>query len=292
MNDLAVFIGLLVGAGLAGLLVIMLGLFPDTTPKPAKAPKAPSALGLSETLLTRSNLILMGIGLAVGVVLWLISGWFIALVAAPALALIIPMLLGAGKESEEIEKLQALEIYTRSLSGMLVTGAGLEETIQASVRSAPPEIKTEIDRAAARLTSRWTIEDTLRALADDLADPTGDFVVMQLRLAARERGPGLARALQDLADDVFDEVKVRRQIAADRAKPRRTIRLITLITIGLLALLPLAGTNQFFALYATPFGQILLAGWLTIYVVVLFFLKQYIRPRPMPRALGPITRRG
>lgn len=281
----AVFTALLVGMALAGVMLIVLGLFPDNDAPTAKAPKARSFLAIRETLLTRKNLLLLGIGLGVGLILWLVSGWTIALIAAPVISVMIPTLLGSGKETDDIEKLQALEAYTRSLSGMLVGGAGLEATIQASVRSAPPEIKPEIERAAARLTSRWSIEDTLRALADDLADPTGDLIVMQLRLAARERGPGLATALSDLADDVFDEVKVRRQIAADRAKPRRTIRLITLITIGILAALPFAGQNAFFAMYATPFGQLLLAGWLAVYVVVLFLLRQYIRPRPMPRTL-------
>ena len=56
------------------------------------------------------------------------------------------------------------------------------------MRTAPPAIQPAIERLAARLTSRWTIEDALHGLATDLNDATGDLIVAHLQLAAKELG--------------------------------------------------------------------------------------------------------
>ena len=284
----ATAIGLTVGIALLGLLVILIGIFPSQK-DPAGRP--PGRLQRTWTrrrdIITPRILIAAGIGLVVGIVLWLISGWPITILVGPALAIVLPLLVGSKSDTEDIDKLQALEIYTRNLAGIIGgAGTGLEVALPASVRTAPPAIQPAIERLAARLTSRWTIEDALRGLATDLNDATGDLIVAHLQLAAKERGPGLTKALQDLADDVFDEVKARRQVAADRAKPQQTIRLITIIVIGMFVGLPLLGGSSFFAFYGTPFGQIVLLFWVAIYVTAIIFLKQWIRPRPMPRILN------
>lgn len=284
----ATAIGLTVGIALLGLLVILIGIFPSQE-DPAGRP--PGRLQRTWTrrrdIITPRVLIAAGIGLVVGIVLWLISGWPITILVGPALAIVLPLLVGSKSDTEDVDKLQALEIYTRNLAGIIGgAGTGLEVALPASVRTAPPAIQPAIERLAARLTSRWTIEDALRGLATDLNDATGDLIVAHLQLAAKERGPGLTKALQDLADDVFDEVKARRQVAADRAKPQQTIRLITIIVIGMFVGLPLLGGSSFFAFYGTPFGQIVLLFWVAIYVTAIIFLKQWIRPRPMPRILN------
>src|SRR3546814_6084667 len=70
-------------------------------------------------------------------------------------------------------------------------------------------------------------EDVLRAFAEDLNDSTGDVVASQLILAASGRGQaGLSKALDALAETVASDVRARRQIAADQAKPRTTARTV------------------------------------------------------------------
>lgn len=284
----ATAIGLTVGIALLGLLVILIGIFPSQDDPAGRPPgRLQRTWNRRRDIITPRVLIAAGIGLVVGIVLWLISGWPITILVGPALAIVLPLLVGSKSDTEDIDKLQALEIYTRNLAGIIGgAGTGLEVALPASVRTAPPAIQPAIERLAARLTSRWTIEDALRGLATDLNDATGDLIVAHLQLAAKERGPGLTKALQDLADDVFDEVKARRQVLADRAKPQQTIRLITIIVIGMFVGLPLLGGSSFFAFYGTPFGQIVLLFWVAIYVTAIIFLKQWIRPRPMPRILN------
>jgi hypothetical protein len=52
-------------------------------------------------------------------------------------------------------------------------------------------------------------------------------VAATLILGAHRRGPGLAAVLDDLAGTVAEEVRIRRGIEADRAKPRTTARWVT-----------------------------------------------------------------
>ena len=94
----------------------------------------------------------------------------------------------------------------------------------------------------ARLRARWVTEEALRAFADDLDDATGDLVAANLILGARRRGAGLASVLEGLAESVAADVRARRQIEADRAKPRATARWVTLITVGVLVVLALSGS--------------------------------------------------
>lgn len=281
----ATMLALTVTAGLLGLLVIVLGSLPERGDRSAKMPSTLQRRleSYRSEFSTKRKLMALA-GVVGGIVLWLLSGWIIALIAVPAAAIGIPLLMGKGNEGANIDRLESIETWTRSLSGLIVSGAGLEQAIIAALPSTPQPIHDEVTRLVSRLNARWPIEEALQGFADDLADPTGDLVVAHLQLAAKERGPGLANALDDLAADVFDEVKARRQIEADRAKPRQNVRLITYITLGVLALLPLGG--QFFAPYGTPVGQLLLTVWLLVYVAVLVWLKQFSSGRPTPRILA------
>jgi tight adherence protein B len=280
----AAILALFVIGGLLGILAIVLGLHPVEEDQSAKMPsRMQTRLTTYRSQFSKRRQLIAVAGLAGGILLWIVSGWIVALIAVPAAAIGVPILLGKGAEPQNIERLEAIETWTRSLSGLIVSGAGLEQAIMVSLSSTPTALRDPVTRLVARINARWSIADSLQSFADDLADPTGDLVVAHLQLAASERGPGLANALDDLAQDVFDEVKARRQIEADRAKPRQNVRLITYITLGVLALLPLGG--QFFTPYGTPVGQLLLAVWLVIYVAVLVWLKQFSTGRPTPRIL-------
>lgn len=273
-----------VTAGILGLLVVVLGFLPapDTTGKPTRIRTAGTALAQR---LTRRQLISLVIGLAVGVLLWYITGWPILVIVAPLAAIGIPYLLGNSGEQKNIERLEALETWTRGLSGLTIGGAtSLEQTILASVGSSPEPIRKEVSTLAARLNARWPTRTALRKFADDLADPTADLVVAHLLLAERVRGAGLANALDDLAEIIFEEVKMRRAIEADRAKPRRSARIITIMTVSILVLVPFLG--DFVKPYQSAVGQIALAAWVAIDIALLLWLKRLTKGTATPRVLA------
>ena len=130
---------------------------------------------------------------------------------------------------------------------------------------------------------------TARFAYDDLDDATGDLVCATLILGARRRGPGLAAVLEDLAASVAEEVRIRRGIEADRAKPRTTARWVTALTFAVLGVLTLDGA--YIAPYKTSLGQLALIGFLALYVGCLFWLRQMTRGARTPRFL-PATSTG
>ena len=177
-----------------------------------------------------------------------------------------------------------MEEWTRALSGVLTAGIGLEQALLATVRSTPDPIRPEVTALVSRLRARWATEDALRAFADDLDDATGDVIAANLILGARRRGAGLASVLDGLAESVAADVRARREIEADRAKPRATARWVTIITVGVLAILAVSGT--YVAPYGSPLGQVLLVGLLGLYVATLVWMRSMATGRPLPRFIG------
>ena len=179
-----------------------------------------------------------------------------------------------------------MEEWTRSLSGVLTVGVGLEQALVATLRSTPAVIAPEVTRLVARLRARWATEDALRAFADELDDATGDLVAANLILGARRRGAGLASVLEGLAESVAADVRARRQVEADRAKPRATARWVTIISVGVLVILAISGT--YVEPYQSPLGQIILVALLSAYVATLVWMKRMAIGRAMPRFLSPL----
>lgn len=281
---MAALIALTVSGALAGLLLLVLGLMPS---EPRSASRPPSTLlrwaRRRRVRLTRSQLTWLAVGVVAGIVLWAVSGWVVLLVVLPAAALGLPYLLAGDDAKQNLERLDALESWTRSLAGLTQTGTPLEEIIKASLPSVPEAIRPEVATLVARLNARWRTRDALWAFADDMRDATSDLVVMHLLLAEQQRGPGLTAALEQLAQDIFDEVKVRRQVETDRSKPKQNMRIITATTLVILLLLPLMGA--FMTPYRTLLGQAILVVWLILYVVVLIWLKRLTATKPSPRTL-------
>lgn len=270
---------------LSGILLFIAGI--RRTPVPPPRPRRRRTRRLQ---FSRRTVILFSIGLAVGLVLAVATGWLIAAVVLPAAAAGIPALLSSPDGDRRIHRLEAMEEWTRALAGVLTAGVGLEQALVATLRSTPEAIHTEVSTLAARLRSRWTTEAAIRAFADDLDDPTGDLIAATLLLGAQRRGAGLASVLEGLAESVASDVRARREIEADRAKPRTTARWVTVITVVLLGVL--AATGTYIAPYGTPVGQILLALFLSLYAAALLWLRQMAKSDLPPRFLGSRAAQG
>ncbi len=261
-----------------GLLALTVGLRPSPV-----APRPPRPRRLRP--LSKQTRVLLLAGLAGGVVALLVTGWVLALVVVPFAFVGLPTLLSAGSAATRIERLEAMEEWTRSLSGVLTVGVGLEQALVATLRSTPAAIAPEVTRLVARLRARWVTEDALRAFAGELDDATGDLVAANLILGARRRGAGLASVLEGLAESVAADVRARRQVEADRAKPRATARWVTLISVGVLVVLAVSGT--YVEPYQSPLGQVILVALLAAYVATLIWMKRMAIGRALPRFLSP-----
>ncbi|MET8571941.1 type II secretion system F family protein [Streptomyces sp. NPDC004783] len=218
------------------------------------------------------------------VAVWLVSGNFVAGVLLGAALIGVPWLVMPGQiAAERIGQLEGLSEWTGRLAGLLRLGMGLEQAMITSRQGAPDELAAQIVNLSDRLRLGWRPEDALRAFGDELGDVTGDKVVAALILSVNDRGPGLAQALEDLAGSVRDEVVKKRSIEADRAKPRTTVRWMTIITVGIVV----AGffVPSYTAPYSTLLGQLVLAFLTAGFVATLALMRQLGAFRHIPRFL-------
>lgn len=273
---------------IAGIFVALAGLLP--APEQDGAKPTPALVlrfraireGMSRAAFTR-----LGIGAIAGVVMFATSGWAIALIAAPAAALFLPVMLGSGAAKSTIERLEALQVWTRGFGGLIEGAGSVEQAMRASRHNTPMLLTTEVDRMIARLDSGWRTADALQAFADEIGDSTADIVIGHIKINVEQRGAGLGRVLQEVSDTIREEIKTRRQIEAERASVRTSQRIITIMLLGVVAgialVVPFSGGA--FSFYQSPIGQILITVLLSGYAATLWWQYRSTQPRRLARIL-------
>lgn len=278
---LAAVAGAMIAGGILGIIT---GLRPTPITETKPAARRPSTWRRRWATISPARRWATVAALAAGLIVAALTGWVIAIVVLPVAVLGMPVLLASPADTGRIGRLDGIAEWTRNLSGVLVAGQGLEQALTASLRSCPDAVRPEVAGLVARLRGRWPTEAALRAFADDLDDATGDLVAAALILGSRKRGPGLAGMLTGLAESAAADVRARRQIEADRAKPRTIARLVTLLSAGALTVLALAGS--FLEPYRTPLGQVILLVLLACYTASLVWLRKAAQSPPSVRFLG------
>ncbi|MCX4745242.1 type II secretion system F family protein [Kitasatospora sp. NBC_01287] len=242
------------------------------------APGAPAPAVL------RLRRIQLALSLTAAPLTWLFSRIALTVVLVPLIIFGFPWLFAVTRsDTRHIVRLEALADWTQRLSDVLLLGTGLNQALITSRRTAPLALRTEVEDLAARLQARWNAEDALRAFADSLADATADKVLAALLLRAGDSGPGLSRALADMADSVRDEVRQRRAIEADRAKHRTTVRWLVTIIFGVIVVGSF--NTRYTAPYSTGQGQLVLAVLAAAFIGVIAWMRSLAAHKPLARLL-------
>ncbi|WP_333738926.1 type II secretion system F family protein [Streptomyces sp. IBSBF 2806] len=281
--------GLLCGMAVVGGMVgVVAGVVGTTAPRRAPLNRRWQAAlrrgrNQSEEIRMRRRTLMVA-AVVVFVTVWLLSGNFVGGALLGAGVIGVPWLITPAQMAQDrIGQLEALSEWTQRLAGLLRLGMGLEQAMVTSRQGAPDELAPQIINLSDRLRLGWRPEGALRAFADELDDVTSDKVVAALILSAGDRGPGLAQALEDLSGTVREEVAKKRAIEADRAKPRTTVRWMTIITVGVVV----AGffVPSYTKPYSTLLGQLVLAFLTAGFVGVLALMRQLGSFRRIPRFL-------
>ncbi|GGU96425.1 hypothetical protein GCM10010495_03140 [Kitasatospora herbaricolor] len=286
--------GLLVAGGLAALVVGLRGSEPAEEPAGDPPPGRLHVLwhggpGAASPRVARQRRVQLPLALAGAPLGWLFTGIPLVALMVPLAVFGLPWLFDSTRsDTHRVEQLEALAEWTQRIADVLLLGVGLNQAIVTSRRTAPAALEPEIAELAARLQSRWRPEDALRAFADALADATADKVLGALLLRAGDSGPGLARALADLAESVREEVRQRRSIEADRAKHRTTIRWL----VGIILLVVVVGSfnTGYTAPYSTFVGQVVLGVLAALFVAVIAWMRALAAHPPLARVLEPDRR--
>jgi tight adherence protein B len=214
----------------------------------------------------------------------MLTGWLILIVVLPLLALGLPYLLSLPKP-RDIELLEALDRWVRSLAATLATGKSISDAVRISRRTAPALLADEINMLVTRLNNRWETRDALMRFADAIDSPDADGVVAALILASSRGANGASVTLQALADSIQAQLKGRRAIEVERSKPYVVVRQVTVISLSTLVLVFVLSPD-FFAPYRTPVGQTLLSALLIIYVTSLVLMRRKAQQPARPRVLA------
>ncbi|MET8411754.1 type II secretion system F family protein [Streptomyces sp. NPDC005195] len=280
--------GLLCGmTAVGGLVGVVAGIVGTTAPRGAtpgqrlRAIAARTRGGQEVHLRRRSSAAAAGV---VFVAVWLVSGNFAGGVLLGGAVIGVPWLIRPARIAQErIGQLEGLSEWTQRLAGLLRLGMGLEQAMVTSRQGAAEEIAPQVINLSDRLRLGWRPEGALRAFADELNDVTADRVIAALVLSVNDRGPGLAQGLEDLAGTVREEVAKKREVESARAKPRTTVRWMTIITAGVVV----AGffVPSYTRPYSTLLGQLVLAFLAAGFIAVLALMRQLGVFHRIPRFL-------
>lgn len=132
---------------------------------------------------------------------------------------------------------ESVAAWTENLRDAMSAASGLEQAIVATAQHAPVALEAAIQRLIASLRYE-PIEIGLRRFADDVSNPTCDFVVAALITASRHQTRDLGQLLTHLSECARAECHLYLRIWVSRARSRTAVRIITsVVSIFILGLL-------------------------------------------------------
>jgi Flp pilus assembly protein TadB len=261
MTLLAALAGGVIAMGLVLLVAELVG-----HRRPRIAPPRRRPFAITPSAASRRPLL----ALATGLLVLAVTRWPVAGLAAGLAVIFLPRVLGNSTQRQRTAKLEGLEQWTRRLGDMLTASRGLEEAIEASARSAPAAIAGPVTMLAARLNARTGPEAALRAFAAEIDDPAGDRIAAALIIATGHRGGGVRDVLNALATMIARDVAARREIEAERAQHRTTLRWIV-IFVGAFTIFAVLN-RAYSSPYGTLPGEVVLALVTALYAAGLGWL--------------------
>jgi Flp pilus assembly protein TadB len=248
-------------AGVAGGLAIAgLALLALELTRPAPPPAVPPRRRVA---ITRKAWQRMLTAFGAGIITLAITRWPVAMLAVALAVLYLPRLISSRSAQRSVAVLEGLEQWTRRLSDMLSASRGIEDALETSARQVPAAIAPAVAALGSRLAARSGTEAALRAFAAEVADPAADRIAAALIIATGRRGGAVHDVLRSLAAMLARDVAARREIEADRAQHRTTVRWLTLFALGFAAFAVVNKTYS--APYGTVPGQVVMAVVVALY---------------------------
>lgn len=230
----------------------------------------------------------LGIAVGAGLLTGLLTRWPIAALSVTALVILWPRLFGSGATGErEVDRVEALAVWTESLRDTIAGAMSLEQAIPATMDAAPAVLVEPLQHLVATMRARVPLPEALSRFADELDDASADLIVAALVLNANLRGPGLEAALTELGEHARDELELRQRVEAGRKPLRRAAWIIVGFTLVFVAGLAIFA-RDYVAPYSSPTGQIALAVVVGLFAAAFVWARKLSEYAALPRFLiGP-----
>lgn len=264
---LALLAGAVAGGGVLLLVASLVGWTPRSSTGPGLADRL-SAADLGRRLVLAAGLATVAL---------LATGWLVVAVGVGLLGFFATALFGGASHGRaEVLRLEGLASWTESLRDTIAGAVGLEQAIPASYNAAAPILKPQLALLIDRLHTREPLPDALLKFGDDINDPGADLILAALVLNARLRGPGLRDVLTALSQAAREEMDMRNRIEASRASTRRSVQIITILT-----LIVVFGLRFLNPEYVEPYDSF--AGQVTLAVVCGVFALGFLWLRSLSK---------
>lgn len=229
----------------------------------------------------------LGAGSLVGILVWALTGWPVAGVAAAGLGVLLPRALARTGQTRtaRIRRPEAVAAWTEMLRDTMAASRGLEGAVMASVEVAPQAIRADVVTLARDLGRGQRLRTALREFEGRVADPTCDFVIDALVMAAEHEGRDLGELLGELARSARERSAMWLRVDAGRARTRTSVLTILGVTGAMVA-----GLLVFDRGYLAPYDSA--AGQLVLLLVVACFAGAIAWLVHMARAAGAQPRLG
>jgi len=208
-----------------------------------------------------------------------VTGWPVASITAAAAVVFLPRITSSRAARRQVAVIEGLEHWTRGLSDLLSASRGLEDALEASAQRPPEAIAPAVADLARRIRDRTGTEHALRAFASEIADPAGDRIAAALIIATGRRGGAVRDVLNSLAVMLSRDVATRREIEAERAQHRTTVKWLSAFVVGFTVFAVV--DRSYSAPYGTLVGQVVLALVVTLYAGGLGWLN-HLSSTPQP----------
>ncbi|MEV0453707.1 type II secretion system F family protein [Catellatospora methionotrophica] len=237
----------------AGVLLVVTGLRTRRTPREANGA---GQRMLARTGTTTTTVVLAAAG---GLVVAVLTGWPVAGLLAAVAVMTLPRALGRDRGHEQrLATMEAVASWAEDLAGTMRAARGLDQAVMQTAQTAPTALAPQLAALADQLRRGRPLEHALRALGDDLADPTVDLVTAVLLYAATRPARDIAASLDAVAVTARRQAAARMRIAAARARSRSAARIVTVVIVTVVIGTQLLA-GDFLDGYATVGGQVRLA---------------------------------
>lgn len=218
----------------------------------------------------------IAIGPIVGVVIFLITRWLLVSVVLTFVFIAVPAMKSKQRlRRDERGLADAIATWTEQLRDTLAGAHGLEQAIVATANHAPAAISVAVRRLSAQI-QYGKLSDGLRRFADEVDHPIGDFVSAALITATKYQARDIAQLLGHLAQCAREEGRMRTRIWVGRARTRSSVRIISFVVVGFIALLVIFN-RDYLSVYSTLEGQVMLSCIFIVFGIALIMLDQFSR---------------
>lgn len=212
----------------------------------------------------------------VGLVIFLVTRWLLVAVVLSLVFIAVPAVKSKQRlRRDERGLADAIATWTEQLRDTLAGAHGLEQAIVATSNHAPAAISVAVRRLSAQI-QYGKLSDGLRRFADEVDHPIADFVSAALITATKYQARDIAQLLGHLAQCAREEGRMRTRIWVGRARTRSSVRIISFVVTGFVALLVIFN-RDYLSVYSSLEGQVMLSCIFIVFGVALIMLDQFSR---------------